>query len=111
MNMNEYQQLAQRTGNDKLDGKLRLTIAGLGLTGEAGEVADIIKKAIGHGHQLDIKHIEKELGDVLWYVAEVAAMVGLDLDEIAEANINKLKKRYPEGFSEAQSINRSKGDV
>lgn len=106
MNMNEYQQLAQRTVNFLIQGKTRLAIAGLGLTGEAGEVADHIKKAIGHGHNLDVENIEKELGDVLWYVAEVAAICGLQMDTIAQKNIEKLKKRYPEGFSEERSINR-----
>lgn len=105
MQLNDYQSLAQRTAN-KSDYFTRLAIAGLGLTGEAGEVAEHIKKAVGHGHDLSVDDVKKELGDVLWYIAEVASIVNLSLDEIAQANIEKLRKRYPEGFSEIASQKR-----
>ena len=103
MNMNKYQQYAGVTRNKDVN---EIVNYGLGITGEAGEVADIIKKAAFHGHELDIPELEKELGDVLWYLANIASVVGLDLSDIAEKNINKLKKRYPEGFSEERSVNR-----
>lgn len=77
-----------------------------GLTGEAGEVADLIKKHFGHGHELDLIKVNKELGDVLWYLSQLAEQFGLSLDDVAQANIDKLKKRYPDGFSEEASKNR-----
>lgn len=75
----------------------------LGLAGEAGEVADLLKKSLFHGHQVDPATLRKELGDVLWYIAALATMSGLTLEEIAAANIEKLRRRYPQGFSEAAS--------
>lgn len=97
-----YQNNARRTLN--LDAKLEM--AALGLMGEAGEVAEIIKKYRFHGHKLDIENFIKELGDVLWYIAALCTMFGVPLSEVAEANIEKLKERYPEGFSHEASINR-----
>lgn len=105
MNFNEYQALASRTAND--DGDLyEIANYGLGITGEAGEVADLIKKAVFHGHDIPVKDLKKELGDVLWYVSQLARVNGLSLENIAIANIEKLKKRYPDGFSQEASINR-----
>lgn len=86
---------------------VRLAAYGLGITGEAGEVADLIKKHIGHGHDLDVNKLKLELGDVLWYVSGLAHVLGLSLSEIAEANLAKLNKRYPHGFSSEASKNRS----
>jgi NTP pyrophosphatase (non-canonical NTP hydrolase) len=104
MQLSDYQKLAQRTA--RTDHPARAAIAGLGLGGEAGEVQELLKKHHGHGHDLDVSKLAKELGDVLWYVAEIAACHGLDLDDVAEANIAKLKARYPEGFSSAASVAR-----
>lgn len=84
-----------------------LAIAVLGLNGEAGEVADLLKKQMGHGHTVTREEYVKELGDVLWYVAEVATLLGVDLDEVGAANLEKLRRRYPEGFSAERSRNRS----
>jgi NTP pyrophosphatase (non-canonical NTP hydrolase) len=103
MNIDQYQKEAARTGNNHI---YAIANYGLGLTGEAGEVADIIKKTVFHGHELDLVELEKELGDVLWYLANIATVSGLNLSDIAEKNIEKLKKRYPEGFSQERSINR-----
>jgi NTP pyrophosphatase (non-canonical NTP hydrolase) len=105
MDFREYQRLATRTAR-KGDFQKDLVNAALGLTGEAGEVADEVKKHVFHGHGLDAHKLKKELGDILWYVAWAASTLGLDLSEIAAANIDKLKKRYPNGFSESDSINR-----
>ena len=96
-----YQEDAARTAGDT-----RLEILALGIAGEAGEVADYIKKVVGHGHALDPQALQKELGDVLWYVAMLATKCGLDLDLVAQANIEKLRKRYPDGFSTERSKNR-----
>ena len=106
MDFNTYQNLAGRTSNKYLRQDWRLACAALGITGEAGEVADNVKKHLGHGHDLNREELIKELGDVLWYVAELSTLLGEPMSEIAERNIRKLKKRYPEGFSEERSINR-----
>lgn len=100
---NEYQRLSLRTANEKC---LHLNNTGLGIAGEAGECADIIKKHIFHGHELDKEALAKELGDVCWYIAITAHLIGYDLEDIMEMNIFKLKNRYPEGFEESKSINR-----
>lgn len=110
MNLDEYQQLAIRTKNRKLNDTAQIASLGLGVTGEAGEVADLIKKFIGHGHNLDHDKLSNELGDTLWYIAVIADHVGISLSSIAEINIEKLKKRYPEGFSEEASKHRAPGD-
>jgi len=106
MNLNEYQELAARTANTDLGLKDRLAMTGLGLVGETGECADLVKKHLFHGHPLDKDKLAKELGDVLWYVAIMANSIGLGLDEIGDRNIAKLRARYPEGFSEEASRNR-----
>lgn len=101
-----YQELARMTANDGGTDKERLTNWALGLTGEAGEVADIIKKHAFHGHKLDKEELLKELGDTLWYLANLAYDLDLWFSEVAEENIEKLQGRYPEGFSKERSINR-----
>ncbi|NOX63452.1 MAG: nucleoside triphosphate pyrophosphohydrolase family protein [Chloroflexi bacterium] len=106
MNLNDYQQLALRTAGNHGDFERTLIYTALGLNGEAGEVAELIKKAFFHGHDLDMDKLKKELGDVLWYVAVMANALGLPLDEVAQHNIDKLARRYPEGFSEERSRNR-----
>lgn len=106
MRLDEYQQLALRTANKDLDERGKIANGALGLAGEAGEAADLAKKHLFHGHPLDRDKLRSELGDVLWYVATLADAVGLELGDIAEANIAKLRARYPEGFSEERSRNR-----
>jgi NTP pyrophosphatase (non-canonical NTP hydrolase) len=71
----------------------------LGIAGEAGEVADLLKKVIFHGKALDREALAKELGDVLWYVSDLASQYGLRLESVAATNVAKLNARYPEGFS------------
>jgi NTP pyrophosphatase (non-canonical NTP hydrolase) len=84
----------------------RIAIASMGLAGETGELVDMLKKWIGHGHELNLSDVEKELGDILWYVAEIATTLDLHLSEITEKNLEKLVARYPDGFSEERSRNR-----
>ena len=107
MEINEYQKLAMVTLNKKLDKKEILTNSVMGLCGESGEAIDLVKKHLFHGHELDRAALIKELGDVAWYLAEAAEALEIPLEEIFERNIEKLKKRYPEGFSEEKSINRT----
>lgn len=108
LSLDEYQNEAMRTAPVGFAGskELELAIFGLGIAGEAGEVAEVIKKEVGHGAQRDKEKIAKELGDVLWYLSVIAARYSLTLEDVACANIAKLRKRYPNGFSHADSANR-----
>ena len=117
--LNDYQEKALRTWNKDVPWRDRVVNASLGQVGEAGEVADLVKKAIYHGHGfclndsqrglpkiIEPHEVAKELGDQLFYISVMAEEFGYSLQEIAEININKLAKRYPEGFSVEASINR-----
>ena len=104
--MDDYQEAACRTVNLDLGPDMRLATAALGLTGEAGEVADLVKKHLEQGHALDVVRVAADLGDVLWYVATLADAIEVDLSEVAAHNVAKLKARYPEGFSEERSRER-----
>lgn len=104
--LDEYQGFAKRTFNRHLAWDLQLATLGLGISGEAGEVADLIKKHLGHGHDLDWGKLKTELGDVLWYVACLADRLSIPLSAIASANVEKLQRRYPDGFSTDRSIHR-----
>ena len=100
----EYQRLAMRTAADGVDwGNV-----GLGLAGESGEVADAIKKHLYQGHTLDLPHMKEELGDVLWYVALACKCGGFSMADVMRGNIEKLKLRYPDGFSAERSRGRDK---
>ena len=108
MEMNEYQKLAMRTDDPQKynSGLNRLINALMGLNGEAGEAIDLLKKALFQGHELEKDKLIEELGDNLWYLAEAAETIGVTLEDIANANLLKLLKRYPDGFKEEDSINR-----
>ena len=125
MTGNEYQKLAMRT-NDGMSAKRladtmvqteeKCDLAGLlmgllGLAGESGELTDLFKKWIFHGKELDEDHAKKELGDCCWYIADIAYSMGWELDEIIQMNVDKLKARYPDGFSTDLSNHRKEGDV
>lgn len=107
MKINEYQQLANRTINKELSKKDTLANGVMGLCGESGEVIDLVKKYLFHGHELKKDLLIEELGDVAWYLAEIAYAIDVDLESIFENNIEKLKKRYPNGFDKERSINRN----
>ena len=111
MNVNEYQKLAMTTLNPELNKKEVLINSVMGLCGEAGEAIDIVKKWMAQGHELDKEHLTRELGDIAWYLAEAATALDLPLEEILQANIDKLKKRYPDGFETQKSFLRLKGDL
>lgn len=106
MTANEYQKLAMKTLNPQLNKKDVLINGVMGLCGESGEAIDIVKKHLAQGHELDREHLIKELGDIAWYLAETATALDVELDEVLVRNIEKLKKRYPEGFSTEKSLNR-----
>ena len=112
MTINEYQTAALRTAQtDKLTARELLLNSALGLCGESGEVADLVKKHRFQGHDLDFDHIAKELGDVAWYLAVGAYSIGYDLESIFRMNKEKLEARYPDGFSADCSLHRDENDV
>lgn len=111
MTVNEYQQLAMTTLNPQLDKKDVLINGVMGLCGESGEAIDIVKKHLAQGHELDKEHLAKELGDIAWYLAETASSIDYSLEDIFRMNIEKLKKRYPQGFSADNSVNRVSDDI
>lgn len=106
MTVNEYQQLAMATLNGNLNQRDILINGVMGLCGEAGEAIDIVKKHLAQGHSLDREHLIEELGDIAWYLAETATALEVDLDEVFSRNIEKLKKRYPDGFEYDRSRQR-----
>lgn len=104
MEFDDYQWLASRTSNVYQSSTERLTNGALGLAGETGEVVELIKKHRYHGKEMVLDDVAKELGDVLWYLAEVASVLGIKLSEVADANIRKLRLRYPDGFANGGGI-------
>ena len=88
-----------------------LYVSTLGLAGEAGEFVDMIKKQAGHGHISDPVKEKKELGDILWYIADVCTKRGYDMNDVASLNIEKLKNRYPSGFDTQRSQKRDPKDT
>ena len=106
MTINEYQHLAMKTLNPELSQKDVLINGVMGLCGESGEAIDIVKKHLHQGHELDKKKLAAELGDIAWYLAETAYALDIPLEDIFRGNIDKLKRRYPEGFTTERSINR-----
>ena len=107
MHARDYQRLAMRTLNPSLSQTEVLSNAVMGLCGESGEAIDLVKKHLFQGDELSRDALASELGDIAWYLAEAATALDLSLDDILAANIAKLQERYPEGFSEERSINRS----
>ncbi|AEV95128.1 nucleoside triphosphate pyrophosphohydrolase family protein [Pediococcus claussenii] len=93
MNFNEYQEKANRTllGNEQV-----LTNCALGLAGESGQVVNLVKNYTFRGSELDKDELTKEMGDVLWYLSQVAEWADIPFDDIARRNIQSLEKRYPE---------------
>lgn len=106
MEFAKYQIQAMRTKGNFEHQKEQMTCAAMGIAGEAGEVADYIKKINWHGHEFNRKKIVEELGDVLWNIALAADAIGVGLAEIAEVNIEKNRERYPSGFDPERSRNR-----
>ena len=103
---NDYQRQAMTFLKPGMNRKDVLINGVMGLCGEAGETIDIVKKHLYQGHELDKQKLAMELGDIAWYLAETAYALDIPLEKILRANLEKLKKRYPEGFSVERSINR-----
>ena len=111
MTPNEYQTQAMRWLNPALSERDTLINGVMGLCGESGEAIDIVKKWLAQGHELDKVRLAKELGDVAWYLAEAATALDIPLEDIFQGNLDKLKKRYPEGFDAQKSMARLSGDL
>ena len=109
MNFDEYQVAADRTRAHDLSDRDALAMAALGLAGEGGECCDHIKKHLFHGHPLDKEKLKKELGDVCWYIAILSKEIGFPLSEVVGANVAKLRARFPDGFTTADSMARRDG--
>jgi NTP pyrophosphatase (non-canonical NTP hydrolase) len=108
MTPNQYQELAARTLIVKpdfqiTDEQIMIAWTAIGLSGEAGEVAELVKKGIFHQHGIDPEKMKKELGDVLWYAAGLATQFGFTLEDVMAANVEKLKARFPDGYSAERS--------
>ena len=110
MTGNEYQKLAARTINHKLDNNEQMMHALHGMSGEIGEIHSLFQKAY-QGHPIDPKHMASELGDLLWFTMEFATAMGWDIEDIMQRNIDKLMTRYPEGFDPDKSLHRREGDI
>lgn len=102
MDIGEYTKEVHRTCSVS-DPKELLTLTALGIAGESGEVVDTVKKVLYHAHELDVSHLCKELGDLLWYMVLLCDTVGLTLDDVMQTNVEKLRRRYPEGFDPQRS--------
>lgn len=116
INANDYQQLAARTliaepGFDIPGDQMMLVWNAIGLSGEAGEVAEHIKKGVFHQHGIDRDKLLKELGDVAWYLAALCTVLHADLGDVMQANIDKLRTRYPNGYASADSVRRVDAQV
>jgi NTP pyrophosphatase (non-canonical NTP hydrolase) len=106
MTEQEYMREILRTyaGSDEM--REKLCLGALGLSGESGEVADLVKKQLFHGHPLDLQKLRDELGDVLWYFMFICDTLGISLEEVMAGNVEKLRTRYPDGFEAERSIAR-----
>lgn len=102
----KYRTFVLSRTNPSLTREQQLANSALGLVAEAGEAADVIKKHLFHGHTLDRDKLVKELGDVLFYFEWLSSLVAASRTEVELTNISKLTERYPNGFTEAASVNR-----
>lgn len=110
MTVAAYEAEALRTYENPIigdDAQELLALLTLGLVGEAGEVADLVKKHLGHGHALDPAKVREELGDVIWYVPALCRLLGFSLEDVLAHNVEKLRRRYPNGFSREASLARA----
>lgn len=110
MDFNNYQQLAARTMNKKLGWMETMMHSLHGLVAEVGELHGIYQK-VYQGHEATPEHVKKELGDILWFIAEFCTVNEWDMNDIAWLNIEKLKARFPDGFEEERSLHRASGDI
>ena len=110
MTGNEYQRLAARTINQDLYQSQLILHAVFGMCSEAGEIAGLFQKKF-QGHKVDFDHLKKEVGDLLWFAAELCTAYDIEMDDVMQLNIDKLKARFPDGFEVEKSLHRKAGDV
>jgi NTP pyrophosphatase (non-canonical NTP hydrolase) len=111
MIFDDYQKLASRTMDfENMNDADQIFHALHGMVSEIGELHSLYQKKY-QGHEFDIEHAELELGDLLWFIAEYCTAMGWSFGDIAQKNIDKLAKRYPEGFSRERSLHREDGDI
>lgn len=110
MSGNKYQKLASRTMNDNLSSFQQEHHALHGMVGEIGEIHSLYQK-IYQGHELNDLHLKKEVGDLLWFIAEYCTANEWNLEDVMQMNIDKLKERYPDGFKTEKSLHRKDGDI
>ena len=106
MEIKEYQEKAKRTlanTKDSLTDDLHMI---LGMQTESAEIADVYKKHIAYGKELDLVNVKEELGDQMWYIANLCNLHGWDLRDIMSTNIKKLEARFPDKFSQEKALNR-----
>lgn len=110
MTLDEYQEKAARTIDRELSLQNLKHHALHGLSSEVGEIHDIYQKHY-QGHPLDEAHLQNEVGDLLWFIAEYCTAHGWQLSDVAQSNIDKLIARYPDGFDPERSLHRREGDI
>jgi NTP pyrophosphatase (non-canonical NTP hydrolase) len=110
MTFSEYQKLAARTINSQLKPHEIADHAVCGMVSEIGEFCGIFQKGY-QGHEVRPEHLKKELGDLLWFVAEFCTVMDWDFGDIPFMNISKLTARYPDGFDARKSLHRAAGDI
>lgn len=86
--------------------KLRLIHMALGIGGESGELIDIIKNHFMYDKPLDVDHLKRESGDILWYMSNLLHEIGSSFEEVMQMNVDKLAKRYPNGFTKQDAVER-----
>ena len=101
MNLREYQQLCKKTAKPFDDKTQAMSDWGLGVSGEAGDLAGCIKKTFYHNND-QTAGIRENVGDVMWYLSMICNTMGWELDDITSENIEKLSKRYKQGFTEEE---------
>jgi NTP pyrophosphatase (non-canonical NTP hydrolase) len=85
---------------------MRLLHASIGMSGETGEVLDNLKKSVMYGKELDRGNLLEECGDILYYMAVMLHELNSDFEQVMQMNCEKLRKRYPNGFSEKDAMER-----
>lgn len=106
MDIREFQRVSTRTLNKELSKEQQVSNMIFGANGELGEVTDILKKHLYQGHRINKQHLAEEIGDALFYIVNLCTLYNLDVEDILQANVDKLKKRFPNGFDAERSINR-----
>ena len=113
----EFPEFADRLNDLKIQGfpTERLLTAAVGMSAEAGEFTEIVKKIVFQGkpvNEENLFHLKRELGDIMWYVSQACIGLDISLEEVIQMNFEKLSARYPEGaFSIERSENRKSGDI